>query len=256
MAGGGGIKVARHRQVLGHQLAHFIELGQLILGQGMVGGGGGLQQRQCPLGIGRSRLTANQHVGKVGLGGGKTGLGGAFVHILGALGIFLCSQALAAHHRDIAHGGKVVVVNRRPDFVGLGIITRVIGGDTGIERALERIAGLGTGTAARRKPQQERYNWKQFAHGFPSGQRLACPRPGCYGGTMMADIGGPVDDGGIAPGRDPFALFGEWLKQAEASEPNDPNAMSLATVDARGPAQCAHGAAQGRGSQRLRLLLQ
>ena len=50
----------------------------------------------------------------------------------------------------------------------------------------------------------------------------------------MADIGGPVDDGGIAPGRDPFALFGEWLKEAEASEPNDPNAMSLATVDAEG----------------------
>ena len=50
----------------------------------------------------------------------------------------------------------------------------------------------------------------------------------------MGDIGGPVDDGGIAPGRDPFALFGEWFKEAEASEPNDPNAMSLATVDAEG----------------------
>ena len=43
-----------------------------------------------------------------------------------------------------------------------------------------------------------------------------------------------MDDGGIAPGRDPFALFAEWLKEAEASEPNDPNAMSLATVDAGG----------------------
>jgi pyridoxamine 5'-phosphate oxidase len=51
---------------------------------------------------------------------------------------------------------------------------------------------------------------------------------------MMGDIGGPVDDGGIAPGRDPFTLFGEWFKEAEASEPNDPNAMSLATVDAEG----------------------
>jgi len=50
----------------------------------------------------------------------------------------------------------------------------------------------------------------------------------------MGDIGGPLDDGGIAPGRDPFALFAEWLKEAEASEPNDPNAMSLATVDAGG----------------------
>ena len=33
---------------------------------------------------------------------------------------------------------------------------------------------------------------------------------------------------------DPFALFGEWLKDAEAKEPNDPNAMTLATVDAEG----------------------
>lgn len=29
---------------------------------------------------------------------------------------------------------------------------------------------------------------------------------------------------------DPFALFGRWLAEAEASEPNDPNAMTLATV--------------------------
>jgi pyridoxamine 5'-phosphate oxidase len=50
----------------------------------------------------------------------------------------------------------------------------------------------------------------------------------------MGDIGGPVDDGGIAPGRDPFQLFTEWLKEAETGEPNDPNAMSLATVDAEG----------------------
>lgn len=28
----------------------------------------------------------------------------------------------------------------------------------------------------------------------------------------------------------PFHLFGVWLKEAEASEPNDPNAMTLATV--------------------------
>jgi pyridoxamine 5'-phosphate oxidase len=30
---------------------------------------------------------------------------------------------------------------------------------------------------------------------------------------------------------DPFALFAEWLLEAEASEPNDPNGMALATVD-------------------------
>lgn len=33
---------------------------------------------------------------------------------------------------------------------------------------------------------------------------------------------------------DPIALFAEWLGDAEASEPNDPTAMALATVDADG----------------------
>jgi pyridoxamine 5'-phosphate oxidase len=33
---------------------------------------------------------------------------------------------------------------------------------------------------------------------------------------------------------DPFVLFSDWLAEAERSEPNDPNAMTLATVDAGG----------------------
>jgi len=33
---------------------------------------------------------------------------------------------------------------------------------------------------------------------------------------------------------DPFALFKTWFTEAEASEPNDPNAMALATVAADG----------------------
>lgn len=33
---------------------------------------------------------------------------------------------------------------------------------------------------------------------------------------------------------DPFVLFAEWLKDAEAKELNDPNAMTLATVDDEG----------------------
>ena len=33
---------------------------------------------------------------------------------------------------------------------------------------------------------------------------------------------------------DPYALFDGWLREAEASEPNDPNAVALATVDADG----------------------
>ncbi|PSC04472.1 pyridoxamine 5'-phosphate oxidase [Alsobacter soli] len=33
---------------------------------------------------------------------------------------------------------------------------------------------------------------------------------------------------------DPFTLFAEWFEEAKASEPNDPNAMALATVDESG----------------------
>ena len=33
---------------------------------------------------------------------------------------------------------------------------------------------------------------------------------------------------------DPLVLFGEWLAEAGKSEPNDPNAMTLATVDEEG----------------------
>jgi pyridoxamine 5'-phosphate oxidase len=33
---------------------------------------------------------------------------------------------------------------------------------------------------------------------------------------------------------DPFALFDAWYAEAKTSEPNDPNAMALATADARG----------------------
>ncbi len=50
----------------------------------------------------------------------------------------------------------------------------------------------------------------------------------------MGEIGGPLDDGGIAHGRDPFDLFQEWLKEAEGVEINEANAMALATVDAQG----------------------
>ncbi|WP_424970766.1 pyridoxamine 5'-phosphate oxidase [Dinoroseobacter sp. S76] len=39
---------------------------------------------------------------------------------------------------------------------------------------------------------------------------------------------------GIFAGEDPFALARAWLTEAEAREPNDPNAIALATVDASG----------------------
>ena len=50
----------------------------------------------------------------------------------------------------------------------------------------------------------------------------------------MSEIGGPVDDGGIGVKDDPFALFRTWMDDAVKSEPNDPDAMSLATVDGQG----------------------
>jgi pyridoxamine 5'-phosphate oxidase len=51
---------------------------------------------------------------------------------------------------------------------------------------------------------------------------------------MTMETGGPLDDGGIAAGPDPFALFREWFKEAEGTEPSDPNAMALATADPDG----------------------
>ncbi|CAA7614706.1 pyridoxamine 5'-phosphate oxidase [Magnetospirillum sp. UT-4] len=36
------------------------------------------------------------------------------------------------------------------------------------------------------------------------------------------------------PDPEPFALFGKWMADAEAHEPNDPNAMALATADSDG----------------------
>jgi pyridoxamine 5'-phosphate oxidase len=43
-----------------------------------------------------------------------------------------------------------------------------------------------------------------------------------------------ADRTGIFAGDDPFVLARAWLAEAEAREPNDPNAIALATVDATG----------------------
>ena len=43
-----------------------------------------------------------------------------------------------------------------------------------------------------------------------------------------------MDRNGIFAGEDPFALAQSWLAEAEPLEPNDPNAIALATVDADG----------------------
>lgn len=39
---------------------------------------------------------------------------------------------------------------------------------------------------------------------------------------------------GIFAGDDPFQIAREWLSEAEKSEPNDPNAIALSTVDSNG----------------------
>jgi len=43
-----------------------------------------------------------------------------------------------------------------------------------------------------------------------------------------------ADRSGIFAGDDPFAIARSWLTEAEAVEPNDPNAIALATVDETG----------------------
>ncbi|HXL99446.1 MAG TPA: pyridoxamine 5'-phosphate oxidase [Rhizomicrobium sp.] len=50
----------------------------------------------------------------------------------------------------------------------------------------------------------------------------------------MSDIGGPIDDGGIAAKDDPLALFDAWMEEAKKSEPNEANAMAVASVDGEG----------------------
>jgi pyridoxamine 5'-phosphate oxidase len=50
----------------------------------------------------------------------------------------------------------------------------------------------------------------------------------------MSDIGGPIDDGGIAQKDDPFALFQAWMADAHKHESSNANAMSVATVDGQG----------------------
>jgi pyridoxamine 5'-phosphate oxidase len=43
-----------------------------------------------------------------------------------------------------------------------------------------------------------------------------------------------LTDGDFTEASEPFALFERWFSDATASEPNDPNAMALATVDPDG----------------------
>ncbi|GGF98002.1 MULTISPECIES: pyridoxamine 5'-phosphate oxidase [Rhizobium] len=46
--------------------------------------------------------------------------------------------------------------------------------------------------------------------------------------------GSELTTGDFTEESEPFALFARWLKDAEGSEPNDPNAVAVATVDEHG----------------------
>ena len=56
------------------------------------------------------------------------------------------------------------------------------------------------------------------------------------GGGMneLAVVGGPVEAGDFGAASEPFVLFAAWMADATTHEPNDPNAMALATVDGDG----------------------
>lgn len=59
-------------------------------------------------------------------------------------------------------------------------------------------------------------------------------RAGGLGLGSARRMGVAMERDGIFAGTDPFALAKAWLAEAEVSEPNDPNAIALATVDAGG----------------------
>lgn len=48
------------------------------------------------------------------------------------------------------------------------------------------------------------------------------------------DAAPPPDDAAFFAASEPFGLFARWLTEAKEKEPNDPNAMALATVDETG----------------------
>jgi pyridoxamine 5'-phosphate oxidase len=51
---------------------------------------------------------------------------------------------------------------------------------------------------------------------------------------MIMSVTDTAADEALFEGEDPFTLFVDWLREAERSEPNDPSAMALATVDPDG----------------------
>ncbi len=62
---------------------------------------------------------------------------------------------------------------------------------------------------------------------------------------------GSVTTGDFTEAKDPFALFDLWLEDAAASEINDPEAMTLATVDEAGLPDARAVLCKGAGPQGL-----
>ena len=56
-------------------------------------------------------------------------------------------------------------------------------------------------------------------------------------------------DSQIPAGADPFALFDEWFAAAQGTEPNDPNAMALATATPDGAPSVRMVLLKGHGAQ-------
>ena len=63
---------------------------------------------------------------------------------------------------------------------------------------------------------------------------MSGPSDGKPEAMSLSDISTLTASMGFAERNDPFGLFGDWMKEAEKAEPNDPNAMALATVDDEG----------------------
>ena len=55
-----------------------------------------------------------------------------------------------------------------------------------------------------------------------------------FGDSIAHEGSGAGSQADFTRSEDPFALFSAWMREAEASEPEDPNAMALATADADG----------------------
>lgn len=70
------------------------------------------------------------------------------------------------------------------------------------------------------------------------GEKLDMPRndliPPSPTAADYAENGPPPDDALFFATEDPLAVFAAWLKEARDKEPNDANAMALATADADG----------------------